>query len=323
MNKRLMKSVLAALGAIGLILAVLLFLSYGWGDILSAFTVAGWGVVWLVLWRSVSLVTLAEAWRVLYAPARRPSAWRASICRWICEAVNSLLPVGQVGGDIARAKLAALPGHGAESAAAVVVDMTLALLVEMLFTVAALGAMLSMGIGGAAGPLAAVLLLSAAAGGAFLAVQRQGLFALLAKAVAAIARSGDWSRLLGGAQAIDREVRSVWRRRRDLVKALVWHGVSAAARVGEVWLALYLLGHPVGWGEALIIEGLSATMRSAAFLIPGGLGVQEGSLLVLCGMVGIGPETALALALMKRVRELVTGLGGLLALAVLSRTYRQ
>jgi putative membrane protein len=319
MKKRAMKAAFAVLGAIGLALAAALFLRYGWDDILAAFAVAGWGMVWLILWRSVSLATSAEAWRILYTPSRRPGPLRATLYRWICEAVNSMLPVGQVGGDLVRAKLAATEGHGAESGAAVVVDMTLALLVEILFTIAALGTMLSLGIGGAAGPLAAVLAVSAAGASAFMAIQKRGLFALLAKAVALVARGGDWSRLLGGAQAIDSEVRSLWRRRRDLAAALVWHGLSTASRVGEVWLALHLLGHPVGWGEALIIEGLSATLRSAAFLVPGGLGVQEGSLLVLCAMVGIGPEAALALALMKRVREIIAGSLGLAVLALTKR----
>jgi hypothetical protein len=47
-------------------------------------------------------------------------------------------------------------------------------------------------------------------------------------------------------------------------------------------------------------------------MIPGALGVQEGGLILLGALVGMPPDTALALSLVKRVRELLLGLGGLL-----------
>jgi glycosyltransferase 2 family protein len=56
-----------------------------------------------------------------------------------------------------------------------------------------------------------------------------------------------------------------------------------------------------------MIEGLSNALRTAAFLLPAGLGVQKGTLLVLAGWIGVPPSHALALALIKRGRELVVG----------------
>jgi len=46
--------------------------------------------------------------------------------------------------------------------------------------------------------------------------------------------------------------------------------------------------------------------------VPGALGVQEGGCVVLSAALGIGPETGLALSLIKRVRELVLGVPALL-----------
>ena len=62
-----------------------------------------------------------------------------------------------------------------------------------------------------------------------------------------------------------------------------------------------------------MLESLSQAARTAAFAIPGGLGVQDGALLLLCAQIGLGAETGLALSLAKRCRELVLGLPGLLA----------
>lgn len=83
---------------------------------------------------------------------------------------------------------------------------------------------------------------------------------------------------------------------------------------GEVWLALHLLGSPVGWGEALMLESLGQAIRGAAFFIPGSLGVQEGGYLLLARLIGLPPEAALALSLAKRARELLLGLPGIVYL---------
>ncbi|MBT6828731.1 MAG: hypothetical protein HOA58_04345, partial [Rhodospirillaceae bacterium] len=46
---------------------------------------------------------------------------------------------------------------------------------------------------------------------------------------------------------------------------------------------------------------------------PGAVGVQEGAFVLLGAVIGIGPEVALALSLIKRVRELVIGVPALIA----------
>ena len=47
-------------------------------------------------------------------------------------------------------------------------------------------------------------------------------------------------------------------------------------------------------------------------MIPGALGVQEGALIVLGGLIGLPPEAALSLSLIRRVRELLLGVPGTL-----------
>ena len=52
---------------------------------------------------------------------------------------------------------------------------------------------------------------------------------------------------------------------------------------------------------------------TAAFAIPGALGVQEGGFVVLGSVFGFGPDLSIALSLTKRLRELCLGLPGLIA----------
>jgi uncharacterized membrane protein YbhN (UPF0104 family) len=55
------------------------------------------------------------------------------------------------------------------------------------------------------------------------------------------------------------------------------------------------------------------TIRSAAFAVPGGLGVQEGGYLVVGNLLGIPGDAAFALSLIARVRELALGIPGLIS----------
>jgi hypothetical protein len=71
---------------------------------------------------------------------------------------------------------------------------------------------------------------------------------------------------------------------------------------------------------ALLLESLGQAIRGAAFAIPGALGIQEGGYLLLAPVAGLSPETALALSLAKRTRELILGLPGLLYLRFYPRT---
>jgi uncharacterized membrane protein YbhN (UPF0104 family) len=90
-----------------------------------------------------------------------------------------------------------------------------------------------------------------------------------------------------------------------------WHMAAWLLGVAEVWFALSLPGHPVGIGAALLFESLGQAIRTGAFAVPGGLGVQEGGYVLVGAALGIEPGVALALSLARRVRELLLGLPGL------------
>ncbi|TAN56945.1 MAG: TIGR00374 family protein, partial [Rhodospirillales bacterium] len=148
---------LLAAAAVGLAAAALLVIGHGANEVWAAIVPLGWGFLIVVLYRGVSLVTASAAWRTLYPKELRHPLLRMSLWRWICEAVNSLLPVAQVGGDLVRARLAALPSRKAQSGAAVVVDITLNLVIQLLFSLLALSLLMSRGEGGFGGPLAGAL----------------------------------------------------------------------------------------------------------------------------------------------------------------------
>ena len=52
-------------------------------------------------------------------------------------------------------------------------------------------------------------------------------------------------------------------------------------------------------------------VRALGFAIPGALGVQEGGYVLICSLFSVAPSEALALSLIRRVREIVLGVPGL------------
>ena len=98
---------------------------------------------------------------------------------------------------------------------------------------------------------------------------------------------------------------------------MTWHLIGWFVGATEVWLVLNAMGHPLDYGDAVIIESLMHAVRGAAFAVPGALGAQEGGLIVLCAMFGVPPEAALALSLVKRIPDLVIGIPGLIGWQVL------
>ncbi|MCC7411689.1 MAG: flippase-like domain-containing protein [Gammaproteobacteria bacterium] len=72
----------------------------------------------------------------------------------------------------------------------------------------------------------------------------------------------------------------------------------------EVWIILMLLQLPASAADAVIIAGLVSVARAASFFIPSAVGAQEGAYFVVTAAVLGTPEPGLAVAVLRRVREL-------------------
>lgn len=306
----------------GLALFTALLVRHGVGQVGAALAFAGWGLVAVAPFHLLPMLADALGWRSLLGGTHRPPLRTLVFGRWLGESVNTLLPAMQVGGNVVKAHFLIRRGvPGVIAGASVVVDVTLLVLSQIVFTLVGL-CLLLVHLGG--GSLAAPVLTGMALMGSlvisFYLVQRKGLFGLLAGALRRIAAGADWTALTAGAAALDVSIDGLYHQRRALLASGTWHLVSWGVGAGEVWLALRVLGHPVGFVTAVLLESLGQAIRAAAFLVPGALGVQEGGYLVLGKVLGLAPETSLALSLTKRVRELVLGLPGLIAWQVQGAT---
>lgn len=302
---------IALILGIGAVIGLVVY--QGVGDVGSALAAAGWGLVLVVLVRIVPVVVDGAAWRLLFDPAHRPTMAEVQWARWIGEAVNTLLPALQVGSALVRTRLMVLRGvPGRVAGATVVVDLTLSTLTQLLFTLVGIGFLLShygesnIAKGAGAGVGLGLLLVSA-----FCAVQHRGLFRRLVSMVGRVARGRDWVNAVGGAEALDAAIRDIYRRKLILTVNAAGQMLAWAIGAFEIWLALHFMGYEISIGDAMLLESLILAVRAAAFFVPGALGVQEGAFVLLGAVIGLSPEVALALSLIKRFRELVIGVPAL------------
>jgi len=234
--------------------------------------------------------------------------------RWIGESVSTLVPSAAVGGDIVRARLASINGTPVPVAAGtVLVDVTLGVSTQAAFTV--LGLAVLAGVTGQRNfvrPTLVGTLLGVVGVAGFYFVQRLGMFRFLARVIARLANSPEWHSLVQSGETLDRTVRTLYARRHALVMCCVWTTISLIGGSGEIWIALYALDLHATFLNALILQSMVLTIRSAAFAVPGGLGVQEGGYLFVGNLLGIPGDAAFALSLIARVRELALGIPGLI-----------
>jgi putative membrane protein len=279
--------------------------------VLAALTALGFWMPVAIAFHGVPLLLDVIAWQRLFAvPPRLAALFRI---RWIAEGMNGLFPVPHLG-ELLRAQLARRITETGEAGASVVVDLTLGVATQVLFASFGL-ALFGVIYGG--GPLLSGLIVAmsilAVAAATFYFLQRAGMFALAAVAVRRLAAPARRWVDIDDAMALDGRVRSLYLRREKVVLAAVWRLAGWFAGAGETVIILYGFGHPISLADAIILESLSHVARTAAFAIPGGLGVQDGALMVIAAQLGLGGELGLALSLAKRCRELVLGAPALAA----------
>jgi len=314
--------------SVGTALFIALLAWQGLGSVAGALAAAGWGLVLVAAFHVVPLALDAGAIAVLFDKHARVDTRDALLARWSGESVNSLLPAGQIGGPVVMVRQLAQRGMPMrDAAAAITVSTTLQALAQIVFAVFGIVLFSAYAANGAPRNLGYAALIATAVLGALIALfyvaQRRGLFGRVLRLAAKVFGKRDWSSLATRADAIDAAVKSLYDQRGRAAASFALSLVGWLVGIVEVWLALRLLGHPVGWIDALLLESIGQAIRGAAFAIPGSLGVQEGGYLLLAPLVGLPPEAALALSLAKRAREILLGLPGLLYLHFSERSWQR
>lgn len=275
------------------------------------FAALGTAIGWIVLLHVVVIACDAAAWRALVIHAGRAPALDFLWARWVREATNTLLPVAQIGGEVVGARVLALRGVPVTLAGgSVVLDKLAEALSQIPFTLLGLLLILMLrGDSAIAGTVASGLFIAVAGLGALLLLRRAPLFAHLANDLSARLRQRRGP-LQAQFQRFAQAVRAIYSRER-FASAIGWHLLGWTIGASEVWLELAFMGHPVSLASALALESLSQAITGLGFLVPAAIGVQEGAYMAIGAALGLPVETALAVSLVKRVRQIVLGVPAL------------
>jgi len=304
--------------SIGLIMGIAitggLLLWSGLGEVLAILTTAGSSLLFVGLLALPEILAGSEAWRQLFPVDRRPGMWPAFRASWIGMAVNTLLPVATVGGEIVKARMLVFSKSQIEDVtAATLVDKTVQAMVTLLwglvglFVLARLTPNEDILIGGLIG--AGLLALGI---GGFIAVQMLGSFAVISRMTGGLIRRLVTSGSVGNGEIFDLAVRRIYQRPGALIRAVSLRLIGQIWLVSEVLLTTWLLGQMIGFEEALMLRALIGAVRGLSFVVPAGLGLQEGAYIVLGALIGLPAEMMLALSLASRLREVLPSLPGFL-----------
>jgi len=304
------------LGVGGAALFTALLIRQGLPQVGAAFLAAGWAIAAVVIYHFAVPVFLdALAWWALFPKSDRLPLRKLFWMRWIGESVSTLVPSAAVGGDIVRARLAAINGAPVPVAAgSVLVDITLGVFTQIAFTLLGLALIVNLtGRESFVGPTLIGALLGIVAIIGFYIVQRLGMFRFIGVIISRIANSPDWHSLVHGGETLDRTIGALYSRRRGVIGCCAWTTGSLVLGSGEIWIALHAIGLQATPINALILQSMVLTIRAAMFPIPGALGVQEGGYVIVGSLLGIPGDAAFALSLIARAREFAIGIPGLIA----------
>jgi len=294
------------LGFAGAALFTVLILREGAARVAAALAAASWAVPIVVVINVPRMFSDGAAWLALVPGPDRPRFLAAVWIRWVGGSVNDLLPSARLGGDILTARLATIRGGLPPTLAAgvAIVNMTVSVMMRILVTIVAL--LLIAGVTGLANlyvPTFVAGLIALIGVIACYLVQRFGFFRLVTGIISRVKSLSKWSSVIQSGARFDDTVRRLYSRLPALLLcALLWIASWLLGCV-ETWVALFALGVHTSFTVALIVETAGQSVRSVFFIVPAGLGIFEGGMVMICSLLGISGDVALALSLIRRARE--------------------
>ncbi len=288
------------------------------GEVWERLQLLGTGGLLLVLAIYLAgTVAMSMSWLLTLEPARKSPGWLWRLWRvWLVgNALEYTTPFGSLGGE--PAKVILLKRHYdlrvRDVTSSLVLTRMTDLIAQLFFIAAGFTLMVRQELLPVGYRVAAVTGLAVLATGAtffFLAQQKR----MLGRVRAWLERSRirGW---LGGKRAV--EALDAFHDIDDRLVAFYsgerprfWLSTGSAllewtAGATAAWVAVNALGHPISFVDALMIEAFLALVRTMLFFVPGDVGTQEGSLVLICGAITGSPATGLALATIRRFRDLL------------------
>ena len=271
----------------------------------------GWGGAFLYWLYSLGVIGLLGAAWLAAAPGE---PWRRvglfAWARLIREAVADLLPFSQLGGLVVGARaLLARNVPAPRVYASMIADLTTEMASQLLFTLFGLAMMASVLLGEHGASLRPVVFGGTAGLVAIMALFVLGQRWLIALATRLARKVLPVAAIAIG--AVEAELGRIYTFRSHVLASFMFNLAGWIGSAAGAWILLHMMGTPVPFLWVMAIESLIFTVRSVAFAVPGAIGFQEAAYALIGPLFGLPAETALALSIAKRARDLAIGLPAL------------
>lgn len=252
-----------------------------------------------VLWT----LAAALAWRAVMmgSDKHQPSLLHLLRIRIQAQSVNLVLPAFGLGGDVLRASvLAGTSKRVSESTASVVLDTAASIVACLVF--AGLGTLVGWDVMRCALPLRGLAVVGPLA-----------IAAVVWFAPSIFPRLASWRWLLRWRQPLQSTALAIQHGYgHGYGRAVAWHMVERLLIVGEIAIFVRALGVDLSLLDTVFATAMMTTFSSVMFFVPGQAVAADGGLALGLVWAGAPWEVGLAVALARRLRQLLVGLVGLL-----------
>jgi len=296
---------------------------YGPGQVIGYVRMAGWGLALTISLEALARIANTLGWRVTiedYPPKLRFIELFAA--RIGGEAIDYVTPSAQLGGQFVMAVdvreqlrmpvgLATVIVASLAEAVGQIVFLSIALVISLRLIPVAANLYWSI-VGGFA--------LAMALAGGFFFVQMKRPFSYLWRAatkfnIGRIKINVDEIR--ESADEADAVLLDLYAHHRGrLAASCLCYAAAWSFGPLEIYILLRLLHQPASLQTALLVEAVGLLIERATFLIPAKLVSQEGGKALIVGMLGYPPGIGFAVGFLRRIKEMVWVLFGLLSLMI-------
>jgi uncharacterized membrane protein YbhN (UPF0104 family) len=313
----LQKALKTAFVLFGIVLFCYLVVDMGAGTIMAQLSHFGWWFLVICLLGASWLFFQTLAWRTMQREQFKgvPLGYLFNV-KLISDAMNTLLPSANLGGEAARLYFTRGFLNRKEGLAGVMVDKTFEYGAGIPFMILGFAVAWVGGFFPRPLVLPAVLCLGISLAGilVFAGFQLKGMHPMLSAISRFLPPLRRWI------EDRERQIRAlgvhlVRLYRLPPARTLAAWGLHFLARltgVLETILIMRVLGCPVDFARALFITAMIAGVNTVFFLMPGQWGVAEGSHLFILRCMGCPPLAGLSMGIIKRIRKLLFAAVGML-----------
>ena len=118
---------------------------------------------------------------------------------------------------------------------------------------------------------------------------------------------------------LDKSLHKLSFEKKKLFQAVIFRMIGWIAGAIEIYFFLWMIGVDANLIDVILIESVTSIVRSVAFFIPAGLGVQEFAFVMIGSFVGYSGVISFAIAMGRRLREIMVGIPAIVVFLLIYR----